>query len=436
MRMVNKFILIFLFSFHFAYADVKIDIPVEEIKSDYGIHAWLAENSSSPTISIRLDFKNAGYAYDSIPGIASMVAALLQEGTEKYSADTIAEMLEENGIILSCSPNMEYFTVHIKAMPESIDIAFDLLRQMLVNPNFDDKSIERIKLQHTTLIKELSENPNYIAKKKFFEVMLQKHPYLNPRYGTASSLQAITRKDLLSYVENAFNRLNLTVTVAGDIKSGQLLSLLDKYMIDLPLIAAEVNEIPKLSKFKAKLPNKVHVPMEIPQTVICFGEGGIDRHDDDFYAAYLLNAIIGGRSLDSELMKEIRGKRALTYNINTELKNHPKMNVILGTTATEYSNVEKMIDSIHEVLDNIGKNGISSDQFQNFKDYILNSFIISLNTNDQISKLLSYAQNNQLGTDYINTFYEGVRSVQIKDVNRVLERFYNSKNLLIVAVGK
>ena len=437
MKIISKLLLlIILLTSHLCYAEDIVNVPVQEITSDYGIKAWLAENSTNPIISMKITFKKAGYAYDDIPGLASMVADSLQEGTAEYSADQIADTLEEKGIFLSYNTSLEYFIVSIKSLSDNIETALELLQKMLISASFEEKAIERIRSKHLTIIQTLLEDPNYLAKRKFFEIVLHDHPYMKPKYGDEEGLKIISRQDLVSYAENHFNRVSLNISVAGDINADKLSKLLDKYFVDFPLIAKESIEIPRLSKLHIGDTSKVHLSMDIPQTVVYFGEEGIDIHDPDFYVAYVLNHIVGGHSLSSSLMEEIRKKKGLTYGIYTNLEYYSKMNLLLGSASTDYSKVDDLISSITQVFDDVKQTGISPQKLQDAKDYIVKSFVISLDTNDRVVRNISYAQNNQLGVDYVNNFCERIQAVELQDINRVLNRLLDSKKLLFVTVGK
>lgn len=433
-KIFTLFILIIISNY--TYADNKINFTVQEINSEYGIKAWLYEDNTTPIISMILTFKHAGYAYDTKPGTSALITKLLLEGAGEYDGNTIADLLESNGIILSYDTDLENFIVRIKTLSKHIDTALLLLQSMLTAPHLEDNAIERAKSQQISLIKKSIENPRYIAQRKFFAVAFENHPYMKAQEGNLDTINEINKDDMISYVQKSFNRFNLNISVAGDIKAKNLSEALDKYLINLPLVSHEVKEIKKISKLKIPDTKKVHVKMNIPQTAIYFGKLGIDVHDPHFYAAYILNRVVGGQGLDSIMMEEIRKKRGLTYGIYTQLANYQHANIITGWTATDYTNVNDMISSINKVFNSVNRDGITLVRFQNATDYIINSFISNLDTNSKVVEMLSYAQENSLSIDYLNNFCSNIKKVTIQDLNKVANNLLNTNDMLFVTVGQ
>ena len=437
--MWNKLLLLILIIFisNICYGKNEIHVKTEKINTDYGgIEAWLSEDHSNPIISMVMTFEKAGYAYDVTQGLSNLVAELLKEGAGKYNSETIADILESNGIILNYRSGLENFSVHIKTMSENFETSLSLLQNMLTEPHFNESAIERVKSQKFSIIKELEEEPNHVARREFFELVLNDHPYINPPQGSIESIKKITKNDLIKYVEQSLNRVNLSIVVSGDINSQNLSKLLDKYLINLPLTSGTVKEIPVLTDFKVPKLSNVHVFMDIPQSVVYFGKYGIDISDSDFYSAYLLNYILGGAGLNSLLMDEIRKKRGLTYGIYSWLENYPHANFFIGKATTDNSSVQEMILSINKIFDDILRDRISVEQLRDAKDYVVNSFMTNLDTNDAISIMLAYAQNNNLGINYIDCFSKNIEKVSLQDVNKIAKKLLDVKKMLFLTVGQ
>ncbi|MBQ4875482.1 MAG: insulinase family protein [Rickettsiaceae bacterium H1] len=417
-----------------SYGSNEINIKSEEINTDYGIEAWLSEDHTSPTISMIITFKKAGYAYDTKKGLSSLVSRLLKEGTNKYDGNEIAEILENNGIILNYDVDLENFTVRIKTLSNHFETSLMLLQSMLTEPSFDQQSIERIKNQQVSLISKLQENPNYIAKRKFFELLFDRHPYANSPYGSVESVMEITGDDLLQYVKKSLNRVNLNIVVSGDINTATLSTILDNYLVNLPLSSEEVNEIPRFMNFKNS--KKIGVYMDIPQSVVYFGKIGIDENHPDFYAAYLLNHIVGGTSLNSILMEEIRKKMGLTYGIYSWLEDYRNANLLLGKAATDNESAQEMVLAVDKIFENVKRDGLSIEKVNESRDYIINSFVTKMDTNDKIAEILAHAQNHKLGLRYVNDFCKNIEKVSLQDVNKIANSLLDTKEMLFVILGR
>lgn len=439
--MKNEIILILTFILinSFCYGASCPKIQIQEINSDYGIKAWLSADHTTEIISTVITFHKAGYAYEDISGIANLTAQLLEEGAGEYDATTLANMLESNGIIISYDVTLEDFIIQIKTLSANFDIALTLLEAMLTEPILDQDAIQRAKSQQLSLLQRREANPNYIAKKKLFESVFKDHPYANQPYGRKEDLNKINKDDILKYIKQTLNRVNLNISISGDIHPLTLSKMLDKHFVNLPLMSTKAKEIPTVSvELDPRISNshQINIDMDIAQSVIYFTKNGINLHDGNFYPGYLLNYIVGGRSLDSILMKEIRKKQGLTYGIYTSLENYTHADLWIGQTATYNNSTKEMLLAVNQVLEIIKRDGISIETLQNAKEYIMNSLVIQLDTNQKIAETLAYAQNNQLGIDYINEFCTKINNVTIDDINKVINSFLDTRKMLFVIIGK
>src|SRR5262249_30545126 len=142
------------------------------------------------------------------------------------------------------------------------------------------------------------------------------HPYGQPVEGTEASVASIAADDLRRFVTRHFGRNNLVIGVVGDIDAATLGPLLDRTLGDLPAVVAptEIADAVAAGAGQLQVIDRV-----VPQTVVIFGAPGVKRSNPDFYAAALIDYILGGGGLASRLTQEVREKRGLTYGIDVSL---------------------------------------------------------------------------------------------------------------------
>src|SRR5690606_12076006 len=138
------------------------------------------------------------------------------------------------------------------------------------------------------------EDPASQADEVFRKTIFGSHPYGHVNIGTKTSLAAITREDLVHYTKQHFTRVPLLISAVGDIKPQEIASLLDQYFIDLPLTASDISPIPEFTTFPTG--KEKTIPLHVPQSTVIFGFQGIKREDPEYYAALVLNYIVGGGS--------------------------------------------------------------------------------------------------------------------------------------------
>ena len=172
---------------------------VKALTSTGGVEAWHVESDVVPLIAVSFIFEG-GSAHDPAdkPGVAQMLARLLDEGAGEYDSDAFQERLAARAIELSFNAGNDALGGSLKTLVKHADEAFELLRLALAEPRFDQDSIERVRAQTIAGLKYQQNDPGVMATRRFFEEGFAGHPYGSPTSGTPESVAAITRDDLVA----------------------------------------------------------------------------------------------------------------------------------------------------------------------------------------------------------------------------------------------
>lgn len=406
---------------------------IEKVVSPNGIEAWLVEDHTLPMISLQFGFRGgSAQDPDGKTGLAFFVSGMLDEGAGDLKSQEFQEKLQELAIDFSFESAPDAFTGGLKTLSENKEEAFSLLKLALTSPRMDEDAVDRVRQQIQSIIKANSEDPENVARETFFATVFGDHPYGSPEKGTAATLDAITPEDLKGYVNDIFARSNLKIAVVGDINAEQLAPALDQIFGDLP-------EKPKLdeisdAKWQADA-NQVVVPMATPQTVVTFGFPGPRRNDPDFYAAYVLNYIIGGGGFNSRLMEEVREKRGLAYSAYSYLHPLNHAGISIGGVATKNERVRESIEVIKSVYEDIARNGPTEEELKNAKQYLTGSYALRFSSSTRIASIVLWVQIEDLGIDYIEKRNSLIESVQLADVKRAAS-LIDPKDMFITIVGQ
>jgi len=266
----------------------------------------------------------------------------------------------------------------------------------------------------------------------FFETAFAGHPYANPTRGTVESVSNVTVDDLRQFVRSRFARDNLIVGAVGDITPKELGRLLDSALGGLPA-KAEPFEVPDF--MPADTDETLIVRKDIPQSVVMFGMPGIKRDDPNYFAAVLLNHVLGGGSFSSRLYTEIREKRGLAYSVYSSVYPLENSGLIIGGVGSANARVAESLALVREQFTDIAENAISEAELDAAKTFITGSFPLSLNSNARIARTLVVLQKFDLGIDYLDRRAGIIDAVTIDDVRRMADRLFDAGNMLTVIVG-
>jgi zinc protease len=408
-------------------------VEVQRVVSPGGIEAWLVEDHTNPIIALELAFRG-GAALDpeGKAGLAYMASSTIDEGAGPLDSQAFQGELDNRSISLRFDAGLDSFNGSLQTLTENRDRAFELLRLALTEPRFDEEPVERIRSQIIARLSRESEDPDYIAGHVLRRLMYGEHPYARPSRGTEASIARITADDLRNFVKQRFGRDQLYVGVVGDITPQELGKALDETFLALPEKATPFALPPAGVENGGET---VVIAKPIPQSVVAFAQDGIDRADPDFYAAYVVNHILGGGGFSSRLVEEVREKRGLAYSVYSYLATFDHADMVYGGTATQNARVGESLDLIRQEWRRMSEEGPSEQELNAAKRYLTGSFPLRFNSSDNIASMLVGMQLEDLGIDYLEKRNDYVEAVTLEDARRVARRLYQPDALTVVVVG-
>ncbi|MEL7092209.1 MAG: pitrilysin family protein, partial [Pseudomonadota bacterium] len=222
------------------------------------------------------------------------------------------------------------------------------------------------------------------------------------------------------------------VGAVGDITAEELGPLLDTLLGALPDTGAPQPGPADIS-FSGGI---TVVDFDTPQSVAVFGHSGIDQDDPDFFAARVLNQILGAGGFESRLMTEVREKRGLTYGVYSYLASRDHASVLLGQVASSNDRVAEAISVIRDEWQRAASEGVTQEEVDAAKTFITGAYPLNFDGNGPIARIMVGMQMLGLPIDYIPTRNDKVEAVTLEDVNRMAAELLQPENLRFVVVGK
>jgi len=430
MRMIRLILAFFLLA---GFATPALAIDIQVVKSKSGVTAWLVEEHSLPIVSMEAAFRG-GAAMDPEQklGLANMVSGLLDEGAGNLDSNAFQSRLQDKAIKLGFSAGKDTFGASLKTLSEFSDEAFRLLALALNEPRFDEDAVERIRGQIIVGLRQDEEDPDYIVSRRWQEAYFGDHPYGRPTDGTLETVPNIKTADLKKFVHDRLARDNLYVAVVGDVTAEQLKTLLDLAFGDLPKKSVPYIVPPVNPPSEGQT---IHVDKDVPQAVVRFGEKGLLRDDPDWYAAYVMNYILGGGGFASRLTEVVREKNGLAYGVGSGFSTLDYAGVFTGYVATAKDSVYKSKELITQEIARIAKGDITQEELKGAKSYLTGSYPLNFDTSGKIAGQLLGVQLEDLGLDYINSRNAIIEGVTLEQVNAAAKRLLDPDNLIWVVVG-
>ncbi|NOC85025.1 pitrilysin family protein [Ruegeria sp. HKCCD6428] len=409
------------------------EIEIEEVTSPGGIKAWLVEDHSISFTALELRFRGGTSLDDPDKrGAVNLMSGLIEEGAGDMDARTYARELEALAASFRYNAGDDSVSISARFLSENRDEVVDLLRTTIHEPRFDQDAVDRVRAQVLSGLRSDQTDPNEIAGLTFAQMAYGDHPYGSEGKGTIESVSALTRDDVVAAYEGVFAKDRLYVGAVGDITAEELGILLDTLLGDLPDTGKPIP-----GKAEVNIPGGVSVvEFDTPQSVALFGQAGIDRDDPDFFAAFVLNHILGGGGFESRLMQEVREKRGLTYGVGTYLVPKDLASVYLGSVSSANDRIAEAIDVIRDEWARAATEGVTQEELDDAKTYLTGAYPLRFDGNGQIASIMVGMQMEGLPIDYIATRNDKVNAVTLEDVNRVAAELLDPDGLHFVVVGK
>jgi len=405
---------------------------IQEVKSEKGITAWLVEDHTVPIVAIRFVF-DGGTAQDPAgkEGLANLMSGLFDEGAGDLDSDAFQVKLDDAGAEMSFDAQRDGTYGSMRMLSEEKDAAFDLLTLAVNKPRFDQTPLDRVRAQVLSGIIANERDPNAIAQRKWLSAIYGEHPYSRPDEGTRQSIAAITPQDLGAFHKASFARDGLHVAVVGDIDAATLKRKLDQLFGDLP----EKQALSPIADTQPKLGQQLEVDYDLPQTSLQLAYPGVKRSAPDFFAAVLMNDILGGGTFTSRLYDEVREKRGLAYGVDSNLIDHEHSNALVITTATRSDRAAETLALVRKVVKELAEQGPTAAELEAAKKYMIGAYAINnLDSSGSIAATLLELQLDNLGIDYLQRRAALINAVTISDVKAAAKKLL-SPDPAIMVVG-
>jgi zinc protease len=409
------------------------EIKIQEVTSPGGITAWLVEDHNIPFTALEIQFK--GGTSTEAPdkrGVVNLMTATLEEGAGTMDSRGFAEDRDDLAAQFSFDAGADSVGVSAQFLTENRDQAVALLRESLINPRFDQDAVDRVRGQVLSILRGNEKDPDTIASQAFNRLTFGDHPYGSTGDGTIETVTALTRDDVVAAHKATMTRDRAFVAATGDITAAELGTILDQLLGDLPATGA-----PQAATATLMQPPAITVePFPSPQSVVMFGQPGISREDPDFFAAFILNEVIGGGRFTARLMSEVREKRGLTYGVGTYLVGYEHADLLIGQFSASNDKVAEAIQVVRDEWAKIARDGVSEDELAATKTYLTGSYPLRFDGNSRIAGILVGMQMDGMPIDYVVTRNARIEAVTMADVKRVAARLFQPDALAFVVSGQ
>ena len=363
-------------------------------------------------------------------GLAHFIEHMVFKGTERRSQASIAQEMDEIGGQTDAFTSHEYAGFHAKVLDEHVPRAVDLLSDIVLAPRFDAEELERERNVIFEEIKGVEDAPEDLVHELFGEQFWPNHALGRPILGTPETLAAFTRAEVLRFFRRIYAPSNLIVAAAGRLEHAHIERLVAEHFDALQTPPDGI-----VDKAPVMVPSVRLLEKDLEQAHLVIGTEGPPQASSDRYAAYILNAILGG-SLSSRLFQVIREERGLAYSVYSGLSCFRDTGQLTVYAGTDPKNVPEVLELVMSELGRIRDEPIEAPELQRAKDHLRGSLLMGLeSTASRMSQLAR--QEMYYGRQVsVEEAIRGIEAVSSEDLRRLASSMFENRPLAMTLLGK
>ncbi|TNE61830.1 MAG: insulinase family protein [Alphaproteobacteria bacterium] len=254
-------------------------------------------------------------------GITHCIEHMLFKGTRRRTARDIAFEIEAVGGHMNAYTTRDQTTYYARVMKEDLGLALDLLSDIVLNSQCDDRELEREKEVIIQEIGQADDTPDDIIFDNLQALCYQEQSLGRSILGTPESVRALKQADLHGFLKKNYTAPNIVISAVGNLDHGGLVQQVMEKFADLP--AGTGTETAPATYTGGRHQDQ----RDLEQIHVALAWPGASFHDDSYYALQVYSTILGG-GMSSRLFQEVRENRGLAYSVYSFTSSHKETGIL------------------------------------------------------------------------------------------------------------
>jgi predicted Zn-dependent peptidase len=404
---------------------------IEELSN--GLRVVTTPLSTAQSVSVNLFVGTGSRAEERrTVGLAHFLEHMVFKGSERRrSAMEIAEAIEGAGGVLNAYTTKETTCFWNHLPYEKLELALDVLTDMLLHPLLDPVEIDRERTVVQQEIRRNRDQPGMWVSELLNQAVFGDQPMGWSTAGDEGAVAAMERQDFLDYLDTWYVPANLVVSVAGNISPSEVRALARRYFDDRP-----AKTFPSFTPVDSNLPAQqlAAEARPIAQTNLSIGFMAFPRKDPDRYPLMVFNNLLG-RGMSSRLFKEIRERRGLAYSVGSSVSRFVDTGVLVISAGVSPENLREAMSVIRQELQKLVEEAAGEDEMAKVRDYSVGNLRLGLETSMALGQRAGELLLTMGEIETIESVVEKLRAVTADDILRVARRIIDGARPTVAVVG-
>ena len=399
-----------------------------------GIKVYGIEQNEIPTVNFNLVIEGGHLLDDKNKnGVANLMTDVMMEGTATKTPAELGKVIKGLGASINMFTTRESIVIQGNTLTRNFDETLNLIKEILLEPRWDEEEFARIKTATVNGIKRSAANPNAVARNVYSKLLYgEDHIFSYPTSGTEASVNAITMDDLKAFYEKNFSPSVSRFHIVGKIDQATVLNALkglesDWAAKDVTIPTYEVsNDRDKSSLYFVDVPNA-------KQSVLNVGYIGMKRTDPDYYAATVMNHKLGG-SFNSDINMTLREEKGYTYGARSGFSGSKIPGTFTASTSVRTNTTGESVEIIRDLI-TAYKEGIPEEDLEFTKNAMIKSNARRFETQGALLGMIQQMSTYNLPANYIADEEDVVRAMTLDRHKELANKYLDESKMAYLVVG-
>ncbi len=394
----------------------------------------VSEQRALPLVSIEV-MVDAGARRDprGRMGLANLTADLLNEGTRRHDAASLAAAVDALGARMATSAGIDTASLDLRVLRGDLEAGLELLADVLLRPTFPAAELVRRREAVLASMRAAEDSPGTLAYRGFLQNVFGDDPYGHPVEGWPKDVRNIERSEIIAFYDAHYRPERAIITVVGDVGTDEIRSLLEKSFAGWQRGTVPPFVHPAAA---AVTPKVAIVDKPLSQVTVMAGHRGVARSHPDYFAIEVMNHILGGGGFGSRLMNSVRTRAGLAYSVSSAFTMPLAPGSFRIVLQTKRESLRQALQLICSELLRMRDAEVQDEELDDAKRYITGNFPLLLDGNEAIASFLANVELFGLGADYARSYIDGIRGVTKADVQRVAREHVRPDDMVLSLVGQ
>ncbi|MDD4600947.1 putative zinc protease [bioreactor metagenome] len=362
-------------------------------------------------------------------GISHFIEHLMFKGTQKRSAKCIAETVDAVGGQLNAFTAKEHTCYYMKVLDTQLELAVDILSDMLLSSNFAEEDIGREREVVLEEVHMYEDTPDELVHDIHLSKIWSGNPLGRNILGSIKSIGQLDENLVREYYQQFYTPDNMVIAAAGNLSHDELVQISERFFSGM------TGAKPKIQVAQPSfVPVKTVRTKEIEQVHFCLSTQGVPQHSADTYKLHVLNNVLGG-GISSRLFQAIREEKGLAYSIYSYQTNYSDAGLFTIYAGTRPANTSQVVEIILQTLQSIRSDGITQNELQRAKEQLKGGLFLGLESSSSRMSRLGKMETTLGRYVTLEEVVDKIEQVSLEDVRLVAQRLFDPATLGLTALG-